>query len=272
MHFLVSPLAAYLPVDVDFVSMMKFIGVFAFAALFVGLLARVVIGKASSLNHSVSSAMGILCIYAVTIVVYTFDPYDLTKYLSPLPFVTFQAETLRIFTFQGAELSVICTEVLSMIILAFLFNLMDTFIPKGKKLIGWYCFRFITVILAMGLHYLVTWAFNTYLPGVLVAYAPMILLGILAGMMLLGVLNVILSVVLTVVNPIIGALYAFFFSNIVGKQISKAVVTTAILCAVVYALNYLGYTLIGISAAALTAYLPMILILLILWYIIGHLL
>lgn len=270
MHFLVSSLAAYLPADVDFMSMIKFIGVFAFAALFVGLLARVVIGKRSSLNHSISSAMGILCIYAMTIVVDTFNPYELAKYLSPLPFVTFQAETLRIFTFQGAEFSVICKEVLSMIILAFLFNLVDTLIPNGKKIIGWYFFRFLTVVVAMGVHYLVTWAFNTYLPGTLAAYAPMILLGILAAMMLLGVLNVILSVILTVVNPIIGALYAFFFSNIVGKQISKAVVTTAILCGVVYALNYFGYTLIGITAAALTAYLPMIAILLVLWYIIRH--
>lgn len=267
-----SELTAYIPADLDFVSAIKFIGIFAFAVLFVGLLARVVIGKRSSLNHSVSAAMGILCIYAVTIVVYTFNPYDLTKYLSPLPFVTFQGETLRIFSFQSAEIPQICSQVLSMIILAFLVNLLDTFIPKGKKVIGWYCFRFVTVVLAMGAHYLVTWAFNTYLPGTLAAYAPTILLGILAAMLLIGVLNVVLSVVLTVVNPIIGAIYAFFFSNIIGKQISKAVVTTAILCAVVYALNYFGYALISISAAAFSAYIPLIAVLLVLWYVVGHLL
>ena len=122
----------------------------------------------------------------------------------------------------------------------------------------------------MALHYGVTWAFNTYLPGVLVTYAPMILLGILIGLMALGLANVILSVILTVVNPIIGAIYAFFFSNIIGKQISKALVTTAILTAVVFALNSFGYNVISISASALMAYLPMIGVSLILWYIIGH--
>lgn len=270
-HF-VSSLAAYLPVNVDFLSMLKFVGIFAFAALFVGLLSRVIIGKRSGVNQAVSTAMGILCVYVVSVVIYTFDPYDLAKYLSPLPFVTFQAETLRLFRFQGAELSVICTEVLSMIILAFLYNLLDSFIPKGKKVLGWYAWRFFTVALAIAAHYGITWAFNTYLPGALAAYAPMILLAILASMMLLGLLNVILSVILTVVNPIIGALYAFFFSSKVGTQVSKAVVTTGILMGFVYALDYLGYGLIGISAAALAAYLPMLLILLGLWYIIGHLL
>lgn len=271
MHTSVISLA-YLPAELDLISVLKFIGIFAFAVLFVGLLARVVIGSKSSLNHSVSAAMGILCIYALSIVVYTFNPYGLSKYLSPLPFVEFQGETLRIFSFHTAGLAAICREVLSMVILAFLVNLLDSFIPKGKKILGWYLYRFFGVILSMAAHYLTVWAFRTYLPGTLAAYAPMILLGILAAMLVLGLLNVVLSVVLTVVNPIIGALYTFFFSNIFGKQISKAIVTTGILCGVVYALNYFGYSLIGISAAALTAYLPMILILLVLWYVIGHLL
>lgn len=267
-----SELTAYIPADIDFVSAVKFIAALAFGVLFVGLLARVVIGKQSSLNHAVSASMGILSIYALSIVIYTFNPYGLSKYLSPLPFVSFQEQTLRIFTFAGAELKVICKEVLSMVILAFLVNLLDTFIPKGKKVLSWYVWRFVAALAAIFAHYFVTWAFNTYLPGTLAAYAPMILLGILGIMMLLGLLNVVLSVVLTVVNPIIGALYAFFFSNIVGKQISKALVTTGILCAVVYALNYLGYSVISISAAALAAYIPVILVLLILWYVIGHLL
>lgn len=269
---ILSEMTAFIPADIDFVAAIKFAAVLALGVLFIGLLARVVIGKRSSLNHSVSSAMGILFVYAVSIVVYTFNPYNLAKYLSPLPFVTFQEQTLRVFAFTGAALPEICQEVLSMVILAFLFNLLDTLIPKGKKILGWYLWRLISVVLAIVCHYLITLAFNAYLPGVLATYAPMILLGILAAMLILGLLNVILSVVLTVVNPLIGALYAFFFSNIVGKQLSKAIVTTAILCAVVYALEYFGYTLISISAAALGAYIPLILVLLVLWYVIGNML
>lgn len=261
-----------LPANIDFTTMIKFVGIFAACVLAVGILGRIILGKRSSLNHSVSSAMGILCIYALTIVVYTFNPYGLLKYMTPLPFVSFHGDTLSILAYTSMDLPSICHELLSMMILAFLVNLLDTWIPKGNSILGWYFFRFVTVLLAMVLHYAVSWAFNTFLPGALVTYAPVILLGILAAMLVLGLLNVILSLVLTVVNPIIGALYTFFFSNIIGKQITKAVVTTILLCAVVVVLNYLGYTLISISAAALSAYIPLIVSLLILWYVIGHIL
>lgn len=261
-----------LPAEPDIISMMKFIGVFAFAVLFIGLLGRVVLGKRSSLNHSVSSAMGILFIYAVTIVIYTFNPYALSKYLAPLPFVTFSGDVLRVFSFSGADYSDICREVLSMIILAFLVNLLDTWIPKGKKFGSWFTYRLMTVLVAMVLHYLVKWAFNAFLPGVLVTYAPTVLLCILGAMLALGLVKVILSLVLTVINPIIGALYTFFFSNFIGKQISKAVFTTVILSAVAFALHYFGYAAISISPDVLGNYVPLLAVLTILWYLLGYVL
>ena len=267
-----NTLLSGIPANLDIISMLKFIGVFAFLVIFIGLLGRVIFGRFSGLNHAVSSAMGILFVYALTIIIYTTDVAGLSKYLAPLPFVKFSGNTLHIYSFLNLELHSVCREVLNMVILAFLVNLLDTWIPKGKKFRVWLGFRILTVLLATALHYLVRWAFNAFLPGVLVAYAPTILLCILGAMLFLGLANTVLSLVLTVVNPIIGALYAFFFSTIVGKQLSKALVTTGILCAVVYALNYLGYSLIAISAAALVAYIPMIVILLILWYIIGHML
>ena len=261
-----------LPAQIDLITMAKFAGYIAAGVLIVGLLARIILGKRSGLNHSLSSAMGILCIYALTIVIYSVNPHGLRTYLSPLPFVRFQEHTLAIFAFQEMDLYAICYEVLSMVILAFLVNLLDSWIPKGKRILGWYFLRFTTVLLAMALHYGVTWAIGEFLPGTLVTYAPIILLGILAAMLMLGLLNVILSLVLTVVNPIIGALYAFFFSNILGKHITKAVVTTIILCLVVVVLNYYGYVFITISVTALGTYLPLVATLLVLWYIIGHIL
>ena len=261
-----------LPTQIDFMSMVTFIGYFALGVLVIGLLARIIFGKRSGLNHALSSAMGIFFIYAASIVIYTFNPYGLSRYLAPLPFVSFQGNILSIFSLADIHIPTLCHEVLSMIILAFLVNLLDSWIPKGTRILRWYLFRFLTVLLAMALHYGATWAINTFLPGALVTYAPIILLGILAAMLALGLLNIILSLVLTVVNPILGAVYTFFFSNILGKQITKAVVTTIILCAVVFCLNYFGYILISISATALGSYIPLIASLLILWYIIGHML
>ena len=272
MDFSLSQLSSYLPIEIDFLSMLKFIGILAATSLLLGFLARAFFGKRSNLNHAVSSAMGILFIYIMTIVVYTFEPGNLSRFLSPLPFVQFSPGYLTILPFRGSSLPLICEHTLSLLVLSFLVNLLDCFIPKGKTVSRWYLLRFLSVILAMALHYVVTWAAYTYLPGVLVTYAPMILLGFLIMMLLLGVLNVVLSLILVTVNPILGGIYAFFFSNILGKQLSKSILTSVLICGLFYALERLGYTAICISAAALLSYLPLLIALLVLWYLIGHLL
>ena len=265
-------LSDLVPAQIDIMTMLKFIGIFAACSILLSLLGRVVFGKRSSLNHAMSSAMGIFFILAISTVVYVFDPRSLAQYLSPLPYVAFSGDYLVIFPLLNSDFALICDEILSMIILAFLVNLLDTFVPKGKGIISWYLLRFVTVVLAMGLHYVVTWASNAYLPGFLVTYAPVLLLIILLLALFMGLLNVILGVVLVAMNPIFGALYTFFFSSLVGKQLSKAIFTTFILTAVVAALNYFGTTMLCIAGAALAAYIPLLIVLLVLWYLIGHLL
>lgn len=265
-------LAAFIPSEVNILAMLKFVGIFAAVALLAGCVGRVAFGKRSSLNHAVSSAMGILFMVIFSALIYIFDPYNLAQYLSPLPFVGFTGEYLVLFSFWEGGFAAICSEVLAMVILAFLVNLLDTFIPKGKNVLSWYLLRFLTVVLAMAAHVAVTWVIATYLPTVLVTYAPVILLGILVAMLLLGIVNLILGAVLTVVNPFLGAVYAFFFSNIIGKQLSKAVLTTAVLTALAVVLEYFGYTVLCIAGAALAAYIPLLVVLLVLWYLIGHIL
>ena len=269
---LVSDVTSQIPVTVDFLSSLEFL-VFFFAAMMVmGLLGRLAMGKRSDLNHAVSSAMGILFIYAVTVSVYTFLPHTLTAYLSPLPFVTLAGDYLIFLPVRDMAFTFTCTQVLSVVILAFLVNLLDTFLPKGEGIVSWYLLRFVTIALAMAAHYAVRWAFNTFLPMVLVTYAPMILLGILAAMLLLSVLNLALGVALTLMDPIFGGIYAFFFSNIVGKQLTKAVLTTALICGIFFLLETMDYAIIVLSASLLAACIPLGIVLLILWYLLGHVL
>lgn len=265
-------LSELVPAQVDLLTMLKFIGIFAAISIVMSLLGRVIFGKRSSMNHALSSAMGIFFILVISTVVYVFDPKSLAQYLSPLPYVAFSGDYLVIFPLIGSDFVLICDELLSMIILAFLVNLLDTLIPKGKGIVGWYLLRSLSLLLAMGLHYVFTWASNAYLPGFLVTYAPVLLLIILVLSLFMGLLNLILGVVLVAMNPIFGALYAFFFSTLVGKQLTKAIFTTLILTAVVAVLNYFGATLLCIAGTALAAYIPLLIVLLILWYLIGHLL
>ena len=272
MEHTLAILSSYIPADINLISMVKFIGIFAFLMLFLGLLGRVVFGLRSDLNHAVSSAMGIFFVYALTVVIYTFNPRELAAYLAPLPFVAFRDETMYLFSFRSTPLPEICSQVLSMLILAFLVNLLDTLIPKGKKILPWYLLRLLSVLLAIVLHTASVWAIHTYLPELLVRYAPVVLILVLLALLLLGVAKVILGAVLTVANPILGAVYTFFFANFIGKQLSKSVLTTLILGGVVYLLEHFGYGAISIAAAALISYVPLILVLLVLWYLIGHVL
>lgn len=267
-----SAVSHYVPAEVDLGSAMQFMLFFTACSLILGVLGRIFLGKRSSLNNALSSVMGILFLYALTIVIYTYKPWNLEQFLSPLPFVTFAGDYLILLPIRDAAFPALCTEILSLVILAFLMNLLDTFIPRGKTVISWYALRFLTVGLAMVFHLMIRWAIHQYLPEGLIAYAPTVLLILLAAMLLMGLANLFLGLMLTVVNPLIGAMYTFFFSNIFGKQLTKAVFTTAILCAVVFLMEYFGYTVILITGTALLAYIPLAAIMLVLWYLIGHVL
>ena len=263
---------SYFPVEVDLMSAAQFMLYFSAISLILGVMGRLVLGKRSSLNSSVSSAIGILFIYALTVVIYTFHPWNLEVLLSPLPFANFSGDYLILLPITDIQFPALCTQVLSLIVLAFLVNLVDTLAPKGSNLVTWLLLRLATMGLCMGLHLVVNWAFRTYLPNVLVTYAPMVLLLILCLCLLSGVVNLLLGMVIAVTNPFLGAMYTFFFSNIVGKQVSKAVFSSGIICVILYLLDIFGYTVIGISAAALLTYIPLALILLVLWFLIGSIL
>lgn len=262
--------SSYVPAEIDLMSAALFMVYFAAAVLVMGVLSRAVLGRRSSLNHSLSTVMGILFVYAVTVVVYTFKPWNLEALLSPLPFVTFSGDYLIVLPIADAQFPALCTQVLSLVILAFLVNLIDSLMPRGSGIFSWYLLRFVSVCLSMGLHLLVHWAVNTYVPQLLLTYAPAVLLILLAFMLLSGVVSLILGLVISVGNPFLGAMYSFFFSNVVGKQLSKAIFSTVILCAIVYLLEFTGYTVISITSAALGAYIPLVILLLVLWHIIGH--
>lgn len=262
--------SSYLPTELSFITVAQFMLYFAAASLILGVTGRVVLGKRSSLNHSLSSVIGILFVYVMTITLYTFKPWNLDLLLSPLPFATFSDHYLIIHPITNLAFTALCEEVLSLIILAFLINLVDTLVPRGENVFTWLILRFITVLSCFVLHLLVNWAFHTYLPGVLVDYAPTILLILLVMMLLSGVATLVLGLLISVTNPFLGAMYSFFFSTLVGKQVSKAIFTTGILCGILYLMEVYGLVVIIINPAALLTYIPLAFAILVLWYLIGY--
>lgn len=258
-------------IDFSLESFVKAVLILIVGSILFSVIARFVFGKRSAVNHAVSSAIGILFLYAATIALYSAGA-QFQALIAPLPFVNFSGERLTIFSFQGADYTVVCSQILSMIILAFLVNLLDSLLPRGKHLISWFLYRCLTVMLALALHLLVTWLFTTYLPGGIVTYAPTILLVLLVIMLAVGALKFLVGLVLSTVNPVIGILYTFFFATFAGKQLSKAMLTTLLLSGLVYLLNHIGLTVISIASAALVAYLPLLVLLVIVWYLVNQVL
>jgi len=254
-------------VGIDFDTFWKAALIFLVSTLLLSVFGRFVFGKRSALNHAVSSAIGILFIYALSVVLGSAG-VEFRDLIAPLPFVTITESQMILFSFEGAHYTEICSQVLSMIILAFLVNLADGWLPKGKNIFTWLFFRCLTIVIGYVLHLVVVYLFATYLPEGIVTYAPVILLVILALLLLTGALKIIVGALLATVNPIIGGLYTFFFANIIGKQVTKAVLTTAILTGLVFGLQYIGLGVISIAAAALTAYIPILLILAVIWYVV----
>lgn len=271
MESIVTFLESLLPSGFEIEMLLKAAVVLIAGVLVLGLVGRLLFGKKSVLSQSVSSAISILFIYAVTVVIYSLG-VDLKFLVSPLPFVTIRGEYMEIFQYEGVHYTVICDQILGMVILSFLANLTTGWLPTGKKLFSWIFFRALSVLLAMILHLIANAIITSFLPEGLLTWAPVILLGLLITLMLVGGLKLLVGAVLTTVNPLIGILYTFFFANVVGKQLSKAVLTTVIISAIVFALNSFGVTSVFIASAALVAYIPFVLLLLVAWYIVGHLL
>jgi hypothetical protein len=88
----------------------------------------------------------------------------------------------------------------------------------------------------------------------------------------LGGLKILVGAALAFLDPITAALYTFFFSNFLGRALARAMVSTALLTGVVVLLDVLNIAVVPIAAAMLTSYIPLLLIILVLWYFIGHIL
>lgn len=186
-----------------------------------------------------------------------------------MPFVSFSDSSMNLFVFRNAHYTILCSQLLSMVILGFLANLLDSWIPSGKNIFLWLLSKCTTVIGAIILQLLVNWLIARYLPQGLITYAPVILLALLILLVLVGALKLLVGTILASVNPIIGAFYTFFFATLVGKAITKALLTTAFLTGIVLALNYIGCYSISIATVALIAYIPLVILLAFIWYMIN---
>lgn len=247
----------------------KFVLILIFGILLFSSLSKFIFGKEAQLNLAISSAMEILFVYVFSAVIYALG-LQLQQFLTPLPFVTMVEDYMIIFPIMDAEFVDICQHVLKMLMIAFAVNLINTFIPEGERVIVWFVLRFVTVVLAIAAIYALELLLNQYLPQGFAEIAPTVLLCSLVALILLGSLKVFVGAAMAFLDPIVAALYTFFFANFIGRALAKAMVSTALLTALVVLLNAVGISVVHIAASALLAYIPLLLIVLALWYVVGR--
>lgn len=249
----------------------KFLGLLIFGVLLISSLTRFLFGKENQINLAITSAMEILCLYVINVVIYALGlQYDF--FLNPLPFVTIAENYLFLFPILTADLTLMCDQLLKLLLIAFLVNLLNSIIPQGKNIFLWMFLRLVTVALSVVALYIADTLLGMYLPQGFTQIAPTILVLSLVVLIALGSLKVFVGAALAFLDPIVAALYTFFFSNIIGRALARALVSTALIAALIAALNFLEITVLHIAAAALTAYIPLLLVVVLLWYFVGRVL
>ena len=141
MEKFISFIHSVLPTGIDLTKYAEFIAILAGGMLVISVLGRLIFGKRSTLNDSVSSAIAIVFMYVANVAIYSAG-LSWSNLLAPLPFIEFHSDHLALFPILSSAFTTICSHVLDMVILAFVMNLIQTILPKGEHLITWYFWRF----------------------------------------------------------------------------------------------------------------------------------
>mgnify|MGYP004474956883 FL=1 len=235
-----------------------------------GLVFRLFFGRNCAVNRGISGFLEVLFIYATTVTVYTLKPWNLTQYLAPLPFAIFRGDILIVSYSACSTIPLLCSQLLSLIILCFIVHLLNFVLPRGRSFVPWLLMRAVCVVLAVGVDLAANWALNAFLPAVIAESAPVALITVLAVTLLVSLFNPLLCILFTAANPIVGLLYTFFFSNTIGKNLTRAVLSAGMVFALFYGMDYFECIVIDITPGALLRYSPFALALLGVWYVFDY--
>ena len=254
-------------------SLQNTIILFAVLSVFLlgaGLVLRIFFGEKCTVNRSISGFMAILFIYALTALIYSLQLQNVTQYLVPLPFAVFRSDLLIVSFSAYTTKSLLCSQLLSLIILGFIIHLMNFLLPSGQSFFPWLLMRLVGAVAAVATFIAANWALNTFLPTAIAQSAPVILVTVLAVTLLVSLFNPLLCILFTAANPIIGLLYTFFFSNTIGKNLTRAVLSAALICVFFYAMEYFGLSAVYITKDAMLRYSPFAAAMLGVWFIFDY--
>ncbi len=247
----------------------KLLGIVILGVLFISSLFRFLFGKKAQINKAVSVSVEIFCVYILYVVFFALG-LSWELFPSPLPFVSMHGAQLHIFPMFQSDVTTLCGHILRLLLIAFAVNLLADLIPAGKHVISWYGYRMLCVVIAVGVNYVLSLLSNAIFPPQVLQIAPTILLCCLAALILLGSLKLLVGVALVFFDPIIAALYTFFFASFLGRHLARALVSTLVLVLLILILNCFEITVVLISTPLLILCIPLMLVILVLWYLVEH--
>lgn len=225
--------------------------------LLAGLL-RLIFGRRGTAVKAVYATLDILVLYCIIFVLHQSAP-AVIPYLPALPFATFGNGFVALLPILETERLLLCIELIDLIILVFLFGLLEDLLPEGKHFFAWLMLRILCILAVYVMYNLVDWIFTAILPGFILAYAPVILLVLLAVFLAVTVFKWLIGLILGVTGgPVLGAIYTFFISNIIGKQFTKAALSSGIIMVLLYLANH--YNLSEVTFGVLPVFVMVLVI------------
>lgn len=209
-----------------------------FAALILKL-----INKMPNTREGIIAALSILVFCVAYALIHIFKPLGLDEYLVlPLPFLDFQEGNMILMAYEVNEkgwvvIPKFCSNITSLLLLAFLVNQIYAFKPGNLKTPGWLVFRFFSTLIAIGVYYGVDMVLRKFLNKIpdgselqhFMRFVPFLLLGALIALFLVAWCKKHMGIFQKVINPAFEGMYGFFFKNRFGVQLTRAMATTLIL-------------------------------------------
>lgn len=263
---------SFLPEGFHMSDMLIPLAGFTVGVILIAVLVRTIADKAAKYTHALASAMALLFVYVFLMLVHnTNPPAFIRTALEILPLIDYQDGVVTLFQFTTENFRPFFNELLYAFILSFILIGLDDMIPDSKSEGAWVIMQLFITCVSVFLYWGVTEVIESFWPGVLSGYAPLILGCILLFMIALGLLKLVLGLLLVAVNPLLGAVSTFFGTSPVGKALGKAALCALILCAFCAILGALGLTTIVLEEMTLLlCFMPMA-VLLLLWLVIGYL-
>ena len=201
------------------------------------------INKMPNTREGLIAALSILVFCVAYALIHIFKPLGLDEYLVlPLPFLDFQEGNMILMAYEVNEkgwvvIPKLCSNITSLLLLAFLVNQIYAFKPGNLKPPGWLVFRFFSTLIAIGVYYGVDMVLRKFLNKIpegtelqhFMRFVPFLLLGALIALFLVAWCKKHMGIFQKVINPAFEGMYGFFFTNRFGVQLTRAMATTLIL-------------------------------------------